>query len=158
MEKEKKKSEWKKYIYIKEKKEKRKREKKRVYINKRGVRKQGSESEPASSTHVKGCLVCTPSCCGITLQRKNILPPGSTQPSSRTLAKPCHNSHPLPALHIVVSSTRKEKECSPHDLGLCYSTPFGTCSYAKKGDVLCTSNPKALCQQIMQPRFMVSTH
>ena len=137
-----------------------KEKKKRVYINKRGVRKEGSESEPASSTHIKGCLVCTPSSCGITLQQKNISPPSSTKPCSRALAKPCHNSHPLPALHSVASSpnTCKEEECSSHDPGLCYSTPFGTCSYAKKGDVLCTSNPKALCQQIMQPRFMVSTH
>jgi len=28
----------------------------------------------------------------------------STQPYSCALAKPCHNSHPLPALHSVVSS------------------------------------------------------
>ena len=43
----------------KEKERKRKREKKRVYIKKGGVRKEGSESELASSTHVKGYLVHT---------------------------------------------------------------------------------------------------
>ena len=145
---------------MKKKKENKKREKKRVYIKKRGVRKEGSESEPASSTHIKGYLVCTPSSYGITLQQKNISPLGSTQPCSRTLAKPCHNSHPLPALHSVASSpnARKEEECSSYDPRLCYSTSFGTCSYAKKGDVFCTSNPKALCQQIMPLRSMVSTH
>jgi hypothetical protein len=41
----------------KKKERKRKREKKRVYIKKGGVRKEGSESELASSTHVKGYLV-----------------------------------------------------------------------------------------------------
>ena len=53
-------------------------------------------------------------------------------------------------LCIVFTSspnTRKEEECSPYDPGLCYSILFGTCSYAKKGDILCTSNLKALCQQ-----------
>ena len=39
------------------------------------MRKEGSESEPASSTHIKGCLVCTTLSCGITLQQKNISPP-----------------------------------------------------------------------------------
>ena len=73
------------------------------------MRKEGSESEPASSTHIKGCLVCTPSRCGITLQKKIILPPGSTQPSSHTLAKPCHNSHLLPALHSAASSPNARK-------------------------------------------------
>ena len=73
------------------------------------MRKEGSESEPASSTYIKGCLVCTPSRCGITLQQKNISPPGSTQPCSRALAKPCHNSHPLPALHSVASSPNARK-------------------------------------------------
>ena len=48
------------------KKRKRERKKEGVY-KKRRVRKEGSESEPASSTHIKGCLVCTPSSCGITL-------------------------------------------------------------------------------------------
>ena len=52
----------------KKKKEKEREKKKRVYIKKGGVRKEGSESELASSTHVKGYLVCTPSSCGITLQ------------------------------------------------------------------------------------------
>ena len=124
------------------------------------MRKEGSESEPASSTHIKGYLMCTPSSCGITLQQKNISPPGSTQPCSRALAKPCHNSHLLPTLHSVASSPNacKEEEYSPYNPGLCYSTLFGTCSYAKKGDVLCTTNPKALCQRIMPPRSMVSTH
>jgi hypothetical protein len=74
---------------MKKNKENKKREKKRVYIKKRGVRKEGSESEPASSTHIKGYLVCTPSSYGITLQQKNISPLGSTQPCSRALAKPC---------------------------------------------------------------------
>ena len=145
------------------KKRKRKREEKRrgfTYIKKRGLRKEGSESELASSAHIKGCLVCTPSSCRITLQQKNILPPGSTQPSSRTLEKPCHNSHPLPALHSITSipNACKEEECSSYDLGICYSTLFGTCSFAKKRDVLCTSNPNALCLWIMPPRSMVSTH
>ena len=53
------------------------------------MRKEGSESELASSTLIKGCLVCPPSSCGIALQQKNILPLGSTQPCSRALAKPC---------------------------------------------------------------------
>jgi hypothetical protein len=58
----------------------------------------------------------------------------STQRCSRMLAKSCHNSHPLPTLHSVASSpnARKEEECSSYDPGLCYSTPFGTCSYACK--------------------------
>ena len=101
--------------------------------------------------------MCTPSSCGITLQQKNISPPGSTQPCSRALAKPCHNSHLLPALHSVASSPNacKEEECSSYDPGLCYSTPFGTCSYVKKGDIPCTSNPKVLCQRIVPPRSMV---
>ena len=81
----------------------------------------------------------------------------STQLYSRTLTKPCHNSYPLPALHSVISSpnARKEEECSSYDPGLCYSTPFGTCSYVKKGDIPCTSNPKVLCQRIVPPRSMV---
>ena len=126
----------------------------------REVSKEGSVSKRARSTKVKGCQVCMPLSCGTTLQQKNISPPGSTQPCSRALAKPCHNSHLLPALHSVASSPNacKEEECSSYDLRLCYSTSFGTCSYAKKGDVFCTSNPKALCQQIMPPRSTVSTH
>ena len=90
--------------------------------------------------------MCTPSSCGITFQQKNISPPASTKPYSRALAKPCHNSHLLPALHSVANSpnARKEEECSSYDPGFCYSTPFGTCSYAKKGDILCTSNPKSI--------------
>ena len=92
--------------------------------------------------------------------RKNLSPLCSTPPCSRALVKPCYNSHPLPALHSIASSPNacKEEEYSPYDPGLCYSTLFGTCSYAKKGDVLCTTNPKALCQRIMPPRSMVSTH
>ena len=147
----KKKSEWKK-------EERKKEKKKRGYIKKGS--KKGSESEPASSTHIKGCLVCTPLSCGTILQQKNVSPHGSTQPCSRMLANPCQKSHPLLALHSVTSSpnARKEEECSSYNLELCYSTQFGTCSYAKKGDILCTSNPKALWQQIMPPRSMVSTH
>ena len=56
-------------------------------------------SKPASSTDY-----------GITLQQKNISPPGSTQPCSRAPAKPCHNSHPLPALHSVASSPNARKK------------------------------------------------
>ena len=87
-------------------------------------------------------------------------PPGSTQPCSRELAKPCHNSHPLPALHSVANSpnTRKEEECSSFDPGLCYSTSFGTCSYEQKEVYFAPPIPKALCQRIMPPRSMVSTH
>ena len=141
------------------KRKKRKREKKREGIYKKRGEWKGV-SELAGSTHIEGYLMCTPSSCGITLQQKNISPPGSTQPCSRVLAKPCHNSHLLPALHSVASSPNacKEEECSSYDPRLCYSTSFGTCSYAKKGDVFCTSNPKALCQQIMPPRCTVSTH
>ena len=54
--------------------------------------------------------MCTPSRCGITLQQKNVLPPSSTQPCSRTLAKPCHNSHPLPALHSVLAAPAHAKK------------------------------------------------
>lgn len=63
-------------------------------------------------------------------------------------------------LHSITSSpnTLKEEECTSYDPGLCYSTSFRTCSYAKKGDILCTSNPKALRQRIMLPRSMVSTY
>ena len=46
------------------------------------MRKEGSESELAGSTYIKGCHVCTPSSCGITLQQKNISPPA---PPSLTL-------------------------------------------------------------------------
>ena len=67
--------------------------------------------------------MCTPSSCGITLQQENISPPGSTQPCSRVLAKPCHNSHLLPALHSIASSPNacKEEECSSYDPG--FATP-----------------------------------
>jgi hypothetical protein len=61
-------------------------------------------------------------------------------------------------LHSVASSPNayaKQEECSSYDPGLCYSTPFGTCSYVKKGDIPCTSNPKVLCQRIVPPRSMV---
>ena len=92
----------------KKRKKKKEREKKRVY-KKGGVRKEESESEPAGSTLIEGYLMCTPSSCGITLQQKNISPPGSTQPCSRVLAKPCHNSHLLPALHSVASSPNARK-------------------------------------------------
>jgi len=51
----------------KERKREREREKGIYKIN-GGVRKEGSESEPASSTHIKDYLVCMPSSCGITLQ------------------------------------------------------------------------------------------
>ena len=54
---------------VSEKKKKEKKEKKKRGYIKKGSKK-GSESEPASSTHIKGCLVCTPSSCGITLQQK----------------------------------------------------------------------------------------
>ena len=59
---------------------------------------------------------------------------------------------------LAAPTHAKEEECSSYDIGLCYSNPFGTCSYAKKGDVLCTSNSNALCLWIMPPRSMVSTH
>ena len=59
---------------------------------------------------------------------------------------------------LAAPTHAKEEECSSYDTGLCYSNPLGTCSYAKKGDVLCTSNPKALCQQIMPSSSTVSTH
>jgi len=42
--------------------------------------------------------------------KKNISPPGSTQPCSHALAKPSHNSHPLPTLHSVASSPNARKK------------------------------------------------
>ena len=45
---------------------------------------------------------------------------------------------------LAAPTHAKEEECSSYDIGLCYSNPFGTCSYAKKGDILCTSNPKSI--------------
>ena len=74
---------------VKKKKENKKSEKKRekkkesIYIQKGGLRKEGSENELAGSTYIKGCFVCTPSSCGITLQQKNISPPA---PPNFTLA------------------------------------------------------------------------
>ena len=56
---------------------------------------------------------------------------------------------------LAAPTHAKEEECSSYDPGLCYSTPFGTCSYVKKGDIPCTSNPKVLCQRIVPPRSMV---
>jgi len=43
-------------------------------------------------------------------RKKNISPPGSTQPCSHALAKPSHNSHPLPTLHSVASSPNARKK------------------------------------------------
>ena len=58
------------------------------------MRKEGSESELASSTHIKGCLVCTPSSCGITLQQKNISPPAPPN-----LALACLQSLAITPIH-----------------------------------------------------------
>ena len=60
-------------------------------------------------------------------------------------------------LHSVASSPNARKR---RGMLLLWSralllTPFGTCSYVKKGDIPCTSNPKVLCQRIVPPRSMV---
>ena len=101
--------------------------------------------------------MCTPSSCGITLQQKNISPPA---PPNLTLAHLQSLAITLIRCQLCIVSLAtpthaKEKECSSYDQGICYSTPFGTCSYVKKGDIPCTSNPKVLCQRIVPPRSMV---
>ena len=125
-----------------------------------GVRKEGSESEPASSTHIKGCPVCTPSRCGITLQQKNVSPPSSTQPCSHALAKLAIT--PINC-QLCIASLAAPMHAKKRNVPLTirgFVTPphLAHAHIAKKGDVLCTSNPKALCQRIMPPRSMVSTH
>ena len=55
---------------------------KRKRKKKREVSEEGSKSEPAGPTRVKGCHERMPSSCVLTHQQKNILPPSSTHPCS----------------------------------------------------------------------------
>ena len=147
----KKKENKKKWVKKEKKMKKRKREKNKKERKKEGIYKKWEWERKGVrvsqlALHTSKAVLCARlQAVALHFNGKNISPPGSTQPCSHTLAKSCHNSHPLPTLHSVASSpnTCKEEECSSYDLGPCYSTLFGTCSYAKKGDVLCTSNPKA---------------
>ena len=59
----------------------------------------------------------------------------------------------------LVAPTHAKKRNAPLTIrGFVTPPHLAHAHIAKKGDVLCTSNPKALCQQIMPPRSTVSTH
>jgi len=100
------------YIYIYKRK---KREKKRGYIYKKKGTEKGREWEWASWLYIHQRLFCvhTFKLWHYTSAEKHFTA-YSTQPYSRALAKPCHNSHPLLALHSVVSSpTHAKKRNAP---------------------------------------------
>ena len=125
-----------------------------------GVRKEGSESELASYTHVKGYLVHALKLWQYTSAEKtfrHLAPPNLALARLQSLAITLIRCQ-LCIASLAAPMHAKEEECSSYNPGLCYSTLIGTCSYAQKGDVLCTSNPKALCQRIKPPWSMVSTH
>ena len=149
-----------------EKKEKRKREKNKKERKKEGIYKKGEWERKGMrvsqlALHTSKAILCARlQAVALHFSRKtfrHLAPPNLALVRLQSLAITLIRCQ-LCIASLAAPTHAKEKECSSYDLGLCYSTLFGTCSYAKKGDVLCTSNPKALCQQIMPPRSMVSTH
>ena len=107
-----------------------KREKKRVYIKKGGVRKEGSESELDSCTHVKGYLVHALKLWQYTSAEKTFR---HLAPHNLALARLQSLAITLIRCQLCIASLAapmhaKEEECSSYDPGLCYSTLIGTCS------------------------------
>ena len=102
-----------------------------------------------------------PLSCGTTLQQKNISPPGSTQPCSRARLQSLAIT--IIRCQLCIASLAAPTHAQRRGMLLFWSGalllyPVWHMLICMKVDVPCTSNPKALCQWIMPPRFVVSTH